>query len=85
MKMQRQSLRRDDSESRGEKETRNRKSSKVGGTGFCARRKYVEVVKLFVASLISSIARKFQLYRRRGKEDVPHDSKYTGRKRRAIF
>ncbi|KAH9993772.1 williams-Beuren syndrome critical region protein 22 [Russula vinacea] len=31
------------------------------------------------------ILRKKDLYRRRGKEDVPHDSKYTGRKRRAIF
>jgi 18S rRNA (guanine1575-N7)-methyltransferase len=26
-----------------------------------------------------------QLYRRRGKEDVPRDSKYTGRKRKAVF
>jgi len=31
------------------------------------------------------ILRKKDLYRRRGKEGVPHDSKYTGRKRRAIF
>ncbi|KAH9998102.1 williams-Beuren syndrome critical region protein 22 [Russula compacta] len=31
------------------------------------------------------ILRKKELYRRRGKEHVPHDSKYTGRKRRAIF
>ncbi|KAF8478414.1 williams-Beuren syndrome critical region protein 22 [Russula ochroleuca] len=31
------------------------------------------------------ILRKKDLYRRRGKDDVPHDSKYTGRKRRAIF
>jgi len=31
------------------------------------------------------ILRKKELYRRRGKEGVPHDSKYTGRKRRAIF
>ncbi|KAI0256960.1 williams-Beuren syndrome critical region protein 22 [Lactifluus subvellereus] len=31
------------------------------------------------------ILRKKELYRRRGKEDVPRDSKYTGRKRRAIF
>jgi 18S rRNA (guanine1575-N7)-methyltransferase len=26
-----------------------------------------------------------KLYRRRGKESVPHDSKYTGRKRKAVF
>ena len=26
-----------------------------------------------------------QLYRKRGKEDVPRDSKYTGRKRRTVF
>ncbi|KAI0277237.1 williams-Beuren syndrome critical region protein 22 [Russula aff. rugulosa BPL654] len=31
------------------------------------------------------ILRKKDLYRRRGKEGVPHDSKYTGRKRKAIF
>jgi len=31
------------------------------------------------------ILRKKELYRRRGKEGVPHDSKFTGRKRRAIF
>jgi len=31
------------------------------------------------------ILKKKELYRRRGKEDVPQDSKYTGRKRRAIF
>jgi len=31
------------------------------------------------------VLRKKDLYRRRGKEDVPHDSKYTGRKRRPIF
>ncbi|KAH9958277.1 S-adenosyl-L-methionine-dependent methyltransferase [Russula dissimulans] len=31
------------------------------------------------------ILRKKELYRKRGKDDVPHDSKYTGRKRRAIF
>lgn len=31
------------------------------------------------------ILRKKELYRRRGKESVPHDSKYTGRKRKAIF
>ncbi|KAI9454984.1 williams-Beuren syndrome critical region protein 22 [Lactarius psammicola] len=31
------------------------------------------------------ILRKKELYRRRGKEDVPRDSKYTGRKRRAAF
>jgi hypothetical protein len=26
-----------------------------------------------------------QLYRQRGKEGVPRDSKYTGRKRRVVF
>ncbi|KAH9842757.1 williams-Beuren syndrome critical region protein 22 [Rhodofomes roseus] len=31
------------------------------------------------------IIRKKELYRRRGKEDVPRDSKYTGRKRKAVF
>ncbi|EIN07252.1 S-adenosyl-L-methionine-dependent methyltransferase, partial [Punctularia strigosozonata HHB-11173 SS5] len=31
------------------------------------------------------ILKKKELYRRRGKESVPHDSKYTGRKRKAIF
>ncbi|KAN0140976.1 S-adenosyl-L-methionine-dependent methyltransferase [Lactarius tabidus] len=31
------------------------------------------------------ILRKKELYRRRGKEDVPRDSKYTGRKRKAVF
>ncbi|KAG6876013.1 hypothetical protein C0992_001368 [Termitomyces sp. T32_za158] len=31
------------------------------------------------------ILRKKELYRKRGKEDVPRDSKYTGRKRRAAF
>jgi len=31
------------------------------------------------------ILRKKDLYRRRGKEGVPRDSKYTGRKRKAIF
>jgi 18S rRNA (guanine1575-N7)-methyltransferase len=31
------------------------------------------------------ILRKKDLYRRRGKEGVPHDSKYTGRKRKAVF
>ncbi|KAF8643760.1 hypothetical protein AX16_008779 [Volvariella volvacea WC 439] len=31
------------------------------------------------------ILKKKQLYRRRGKEDVPRDSKYTGRKRRPVF
>ncbi|KAG6851250.1 hypothetical protein H0H93_011686 [Arthromyces matolae] len=31
------------------------------------------------------ILKKKELYRRRGKEDVPRDSKYTGRKRRTIF
>ncbi|KAF8265928.1 williams-Beuren syndrome critical region protein 22 [Lactarius quietus] len=31
------------------------------------------------------ILRKKELYRRRGKEDVPRDSKYTGRKRKAAF
>jgi len=31
------------------------------------------------------ILQKKELYRRRGKDDVPHDSKYTGRKRRANF
>ncbi|KAG6814522.1 hypothetical protein H0H92_000048 [Tricholoma furcatifolium] len=31
------------------------------------------------------ILRKKELYRKRGKEDVPRDSKYTGRKRKAIF
>ncbi|KAI0030377.1 williams-Beuren syndrome critical region protein 22 [Vararia minispora EC-137] len=31
------------------------------------------------------ILKKKDLYRRRGKEDVPHDSKYTGRKRKAVF
>ncbi|TFY78417.1 hypothetical protein EWM64_g5595 [Hericium alpestre] len=31
------------------------------------------------------ILKKKELYRRRGKEDVPRDSKYTGRKRKTIF
>jgi len=31
------------------------------------------------------ILKKKELYRKRGKEGVPHDSKYTGRKRKAIF
>ncbi|KZT28419.1 williams-Beuren syndrome critical region protein 22 [Neolentinus lepideus HHB14362 ss-1] len=31
------------------------------------------------------ILRKKELYRRRGKEDVPRDSHYTGRKRRPVF
>jgi len=31
------------------------------------------------------ILRKKSLYRRRGKEGVPNDSKYTGRKRKAVF
>jgi len=31
------------------------------------------------------IKRKKELYRKRGKEDVPRDSKFTGRKRRAVF
>jgi len=31
------------------------------------------------------ILKKKELYRRRGKEDVPRDSKYTGRKRRTAF
>ncbi|KAG5354034.1 hypothetical protein J132_00785 [Termitomyces sp. J132] len=31
------------------------------------------------------ILKKKELYRKRGKEDVPRDSKYTGRKRRVIF
>jgi len=31
------------------------------------------------------ILRKKELYRQRGKEGVPRDSKYTGRKRKAIF
>ncbi|KAI0727210.1 williams-Beuren syndrome critical region protein 22 [Fomitopsis betulina] len=31
------------------------------------------------------ILRKKELYRRRGKEDVPRDSKFTGRKRKAVF
>ena len=43
----------------------------------CGARK----IRLF----IKSPPFRFQLYRRRGKEGVPHDSKYTGRKRRAIF
>jgi len=31
------------------------------------------------------ILKKKELYRRRGKEGVPHDSKFTGRKRKAFF
>ncbi|CAA7271551.1 unnamed protein product [Cyclocybe aegerita] len=31
------------------------------------------------------ILKKKELYRKRGKEGVPNDSKYTGRKRRAVF
>jgi len=31
------------------------------------------------------ILKKKDLYRRRGKKDVPRDSQYTGRKRRAVF
>ncbi|EAU88807.1 williams-Beuren syndrome critical region protein 22 [Coprinopsis cinerea okayama7 len=31
------------------------------------------------------ILKKKELYRKRGKESVPNDSKYTGRKRRAVF
>jgi len=31
------------------------------------------------------ILKKKELYRRRGKEGIPHDSKFTGRKRKAIF
>lgn len=31
------------------------------------------------------ILRKKELYRKRGKEDVPKDSKYTGRRRKAVF
>ena len=31
------------------------------------------------------IIRKKELYRKRGKEGVPYDSKYSGRKRRAQF
>ncbi|EIM89864.1 williams-Beuren syndrome critical region protein 22 [Stereum hirsutum FP-91666 SS1] len=31
------------------------------------------------------ILKKKELYRRRGKDDVPKDSKYTGRKRKAVF
>ncbi|KAI0044276.1 S-adenosyl-L-methionine-dependent methyltransferase [Auriscalpium vulgare] len=31
------------------------------------------------------ILKKKDLYRRRGKEDVPRDSKYTGRKRKTVF
>ncbi|KAM6500385.1 williams-Beuren syndrome critical region protein 22 [Amanita muscaria] len=31
------------------------------------------------------ILKKKELYRKRGKEDVPRDSKYTGRKRRPVF
>ncbi|TDL24819.1 S-adenosyl-L-methionine-dependent methyltransferase [Rickenella mellea] len=31
------------------------------------------------------ILKKKELYRQRGKEDVPRDSKYTGRKRRTVF
>lgn len=31
------------------------------------------------------IVRKKELYRKRGKEDVPHDSKYSGRKRKTQF
>jgi len=31
------------------------------------------------------ILKKKELYRQRGKEGVPRDSKFTGRKRRAVF
>jgi len=31
------------------------------------------------------ILKKKELYRKRGKDDVPRDSKYTGRKRRPVF
>jgi len=31
------------------------------------------------------ILKKKELYRQRGKEGVPRDSKYTGRKRKAVF
>ncbi|KAG6833700.1 hypothetical protein H0H87_002897 [Tephrocybe sp. NHM501043] len=31
------------------------------------------------------ILKKKELYRKRGKEDVPRDSRYTGRKRKAVF
>ncbi|KAJ8078963.1 18S rRNA (guanine1575-N7)-methyltransferase [Marasmius tenuissimus] len=31
------------------------------------------------------ILRKKELYRKRGKDDVPRDSRYTGRKRKAVF
>lgn len=44
-------------------------------------------VKLYVQYIFKPLANflTLQLYRQRGKEGVPRDSKFTGRKRRTVF
>lgn len=67
---------------------RNGKQKVKGGREWILRKKEVRGARKNLSHFRPHRAPapfKFQLYRRRGKEDVPHDSKYTGRKRRAIF
>lgn len=77
-------------EKRRQRESRRERSGKQkavkGGRDWILRKKDVSVARQICHIPSSLIALfKSQLYRRRGKEDVPHDSKYTGRKRKAVF
>ena len=77
-------------EKRRQRESRRERSGKQkavkGGRDWILRKKDVSAARQICHISSSLIALfKSQLYRRRGKEDVPHDSKYTGRKRKAVF
>jgi 18S rRNA (guanine1575-N7)-methyltransferase len=77
-------------EKRRQRESRRERNGKQKvikeGRDWILRKKEVRgPIKLSASSPISPNTCTLQLYRRRGKEDVPRDSKYTGRKRRAMF
>jgi len=65
--------------------TKNGKRKSVKDRDWILKKKEARLYIFSYFYIPFNILTSFQLYRRRGKDDVPNDSKYTGRKRRAIF
>jgi len=71
---------------RSDKGAKGKKRKGVKDKDWIIRKKEVSVLHVFrVMMLIGFDVFLLQLYRQRGKEDVPRDSKYTGRKRKPVF
>jgi 18S rRNA (guanine1575-N7)-methyltransferase len=62
-----------------------RKGVKVKDKAWILKKKEVRCKLRYDRSVILTLLDSLQLYRQRGKEDVPRDSKFTGRKRRTVF